>query len=136
MDRVAQFAGIVHGIGRQRADQRFMQRAEQRGGGQRGILRRQMPGTDRGVDPGREFPGDLAAARQPRRRDIDINRLGQDAPGQLALRQHMNRDRGVTAAASAEDGPGAASAARRIAASSSRETSAINSEIRSALDGK
>ena len=42
----------------------------------------------------------------------------------------------VTAAASAEDGPGAASAARRIAASSSRETSAISSEIRSALDGK
>src|ERR1700738_2061418 len=43
---------------------------------------------------------------------------------------------GVTAAASADDGPGAASAARRIAVSSSRETSAISSEIRSALEGK
>jgi hypothetical protein len=42
----------------------------------------------------------------------------------------------VTAPASAEDGPGAASAARRIAASSSRETSAISSEISSALEGK
>ncbi len=40
----------------------------------------------------------------------------------------------VTAAASAEDGPGAASAARRIAASSSRDTSAISSEISSALE--
>src|SRR5664279_815949 len=42
----------------------------------------------------------------------------------------------VTAAASAEEGPGAASAARRIAASSSRDTSAISSEISSALEGK
>ncbi len=41
----------------------------------------------------------------------------------------------VTAAASADEGPGAASAARRIAVSSARDTSAMSSEIRSAWTG-
>ena len=79
---------------RQRPDQRFMQRAEQRGRGERGVLRRQMSGADRGVDPGGDLAGDLAAAGEPRRRDVDIDRLGQNAPGELALRQHMHGNRG------------------------------------------
>ena len=71
-----------------------MQRAEQRGRGQRGVLRGQMSGAHRGVDPRCDLAGDLATARQPRRGDVDIDRFGQDAPGELALRQHVHGDRG------------------------------------------
>jgi len=56
------------------------------------------------------------------------------APCELALRQDVHGNRG-DGCRSADDGPGAASAARRMAASSSRETSAMSSEIRSALEG-
>ena len=71
-----------------------MQRAEQRGGGERGVLRRQMAGAHRGIDPGCDLAGDLAAAGEPRRRDVDVDRLGQDAPGELALRQHVHGNGG------------------------------------------
>ena len=40
LDGVAKLCGIVQIVGRQWADQRFMQRAEQCGGRQRGVLRR------------------------------------------------------------------------------------------------
>ena len=90
---IAQLAGIVEIVGRERTDQRFMQRAEQRGRGERGVLRRQMSGAHRGIDAAGDLARDLAPARQPRGRDVDIDRLGQNAPGELALRQHMHRDR-------------------------------------------
>ncbi len=83
-------SGILEIVGRERPDQRFMQRAEQRGGGERGVLRRQMTGAHGGVDAGGDLARDLAAAGQPRGADIDIDRLGQDAPGELALRQGVD----------------------------------------------
>ena len=71
-----------------------MQRAEQRGSGERRVLRRQMSGAHRGIDPGCDLAGDFAAAGEPRRRDVDIDRFGQNAPGELALRQHMHGNGG------------------------------------------
>ena len=50
-----------------------------------------MSGAHRGVDAAGDLARDLAPARKPRGRDVDIDRLGQDAPGELALRQHMHR---------------------------------------------
>ena len=85
LNGVAQPPGVVHIVRRQRPDQRFMQRAEQRGSRDRRVLRWQMTGADRGVDACGDLAGDFAAARQPRRGDVDIDRLGQDAPGELAL---------------------------------------------------
>ena len=71
-----------------------MQRAEQRGGGKRRILRRQVAGAHCGVNPGGNLAGDFAAAGEPRHRDVDIDRFGQNAPGELALRQHMHGNGG------------------------------------------
>jgi hypothetical protein len=94
LNGVTQSGRVFPIVRRQWPDEGFMQRAKQRGGGQRGILRRQMAGAHRGFDPGADLAGDLAAAGDPRRRDIDIDRFGQNAPGKLALRQHMHRNRG------------------------------------------
>ena len=63
---IAQPGGIVWIVGCQRADERFMQRAEQRSRGERRVLRRQMAGPHRGIDFGlqsrRRSRGGLRAA--------------------------------------------------------------------------
>jgi len=69
----------------ERPDQRFIKGAEQRCGTEGGILYRQMAGAHCICNPGCNFAGDGAAARQTRGTDIDIHRLGEHAPGQLAL---------------------------------------------------
>ena len=53
-----------------------------------------MAGAHRGVDPGSNLAGDFAATGETRYRDIDIDRFGQNAPGELALRQHMHGNGG------------------------------------------
>jgi hypothetical protein len=53
-----------------------------------------MACAHRGVDSGGNLAGDFAAAGEPRYRDVDIDRFGQNAPGELALRQHMYGNRG------------------------------------------
>jgi hypothetical protein len=105
---------IVEIVRRQRPDQRFMQRAEQRGRRERGVLRRQMPGAHRGVDPPAISP---AISRRLASRDaVTSTSTGSARMPQASLRCDSTCTATVvTAAASAEDGPGAASAARRIA---------------------
>jgi hypothetical protein len=71
-----------------------MQRAEQRGGSECGVLRWQMARAHCRIDACCDFACDFAAARQPRGRDVDIDRLGQNTPGELALRQHVNGNGG------------------------------------------
>ena len=126
---------IIEVIRRERTHQGFMQRAKQRGRGERRILLRQMSGTHRSYNAHFNLASDFATARQPGRGHIHIDRFSQNAPGQL-LWETMCTATMAMAAASAEDGPGAASAAPRIAVSSSCAISAISSEIRSAFDGK
>ena len=48
----------------------------------------------RALDARADLARDFAAAGEPGRRDIDVDRFGEDAPGELALRQHVHGDRG------------------------------------------
>ena len=66
----------------------------QRGGGKLGVLRRQVPGLHRGIDAKRDLARDLATTCEPGGGDIDIDRLGQDAPSELALGEHMHGNSG------------------------------------------
>lgn len=132
---IAQFHRVVDIGGCQRPNQRFVKCTDQRRGRSEMSCSRQMTSPNGSFNPRLDFGGDFTAARNPRFSDIDIDRLGKNARASLRFDTTWTA-MVVTAAASAEDGPGAASAARRIAVSSARETSAISSEIRSALDGK
>ena len=55
LNGVAQFRRIVQMLGRQRSDEGFVQRAQQGGRGELGVLRGQMAGAHGGFDPTCDF---------------------------------------------------------------------------------
>ena len=63
-----------------------MQRAEQRGGGKRRILRRQMTGAHRGIDPGSKLAWGILA--EPVDVDVSVSRLAsrREIAGEIAAR--------------------------------------------------
>ena len=73
-----------------------------------------MAAADRGVDARLQFGGERLAVIEPHRVDLGIDRLGDHRPGEPRSRS-ARAAKVAIAAASADSGPGAASAARRIA---------------------